>query len=448
VTSFGYSDESFEVSSSTDSVVVDPNYEGANTSRAAALSTWLQVSDDSLRRLAPELTELGFSQRLIQGQQEQGQGDPFRELGQLFLDEEPDGARVRLWSSLNDAARPRDVIAFLIAILRSPLERESAAAAAALWRQLEPMDLMALGSRLWHFDKRLFDLWAQGFYDSGWPGGAPWQWPLAQPDDEIADGQQDFVPWDPEPWEEIFRRLSGRFRGDPYADQYLVAILIRRRLDLALRSTDPVTRSLALAAFQPNRASGDLPPNGAPNPPEGASVVSTMIHGTGAFTGDWWRPQGDFHSFILRNHRPNLFSLGGTFSWSGSLRDRHREKAAAYFIGWACDRAPHGLQTVFGHSYGGEVAARAVLGGAKIQELVLLSTPTTPHVVAATRGSARVVDVRLRFDLVLGIAGRGQRLPASANATEVRLSRWWWDHGATHQEHVWRVEDIAAKANL
>jgi len=173
-----------------------------------------------------------------------------------------------------------------------------------------------------------------------------------------------------------------------------------------------------------------------------------MIHGTWAWKGDWWRPRSGFHEFILRNHRPNLFSRGAKFSWSGSLRDAHREQAAIDFVKWAADVAPHGLQTVFAHSYGGEVAARASHNRAKIHEVVLLSTPTSPSVCALVGRKVRVVDVRLRFDIVLGIAGRGQRMPAGPNVIEVLLNRWRWSHGATHEEHVWRTEDIAARSRL
>jgi hypothetical protein len=63
------------------------------------------------------------------------------------------------------------------------------------------------------------------------------------------------------------------------------------------------------------------PPLTPPVTPPGALVVSTMIHGTWAWKGDWWRPKGNgFHEYILRNHRPNLFSRGARFTWSGRLR--------------------------------------------------------------------------------------------------------------------------------
>lgn len=68
------------------------------------------------------------------------------------------------------------------------------------------------------------------------------------------------VGWGPRLCDEIVRRLSGRF-GDPYTDLYLVLMLVGSRLRWARRSTDPVTMSLAMAAFQPS-GSSDIPDAG------------------------------------------------------------------------------------------------------------------------------------------------------------------------------------------
>jgi pimeloyl-ACP methyl ester carboxylesterase len=173
-----------------------------------------------------------------------------------------------------------------------------------------------------------------------------------------------------------------------------------------------------------------------------------MIHGTWGWKGDWWRPQGEFHRFILQNHRPNLYSRGAKFSWSGAYSDNQRSLAANDFNEWSYDVAPHGIQTVFGHSYGGEVAARALAGGARIHELVLLSTPVTKHLDVAVRSGVPIVDIRLRFDPVLAIAGARQSITSQPNVTEVLLDQWRLDHGATHDEQVWLMEDVARRGRL
>lgn len=301
---------------------------------------------------------------------------------------------------------------------------------------------------MWHLWDRLFDIW-----DYGLPGDidSVWPWPWfgivgAEPADVV-----DPLPWDPNEWASIFQRVAGRF-GDPYTDPLLIALLVRWRLARAMRSTDTVTVSFAMAAFEPSGSDDvmrEYPPPPRRTSPPGALVVSTMIHGTWAWKGDWWRPRGDFHEFILQNHRPNLYSRGAKFSWSGALRAGQRQLAASDFRSWAEDVAPHGLQTVFGHSYGGEVAALAVLGGARVDELVLLSVPITDSVEGALSRVPRVIDVRLRLDPVLGLARTRQRIAnAGPNTTKVLLRRWRFAHGATHEESVWYAEDIAGRAQL
>ncbi|WP_353963152.1 alpha/beta hydrolase [Streptomyces sp. NBC_01142] len=124
-------------------------------------------------------------------------------------------------------------------------------------------------------------------------------------------------------------------------------------------------------------------------------------------------------------------------------RKSHRRKAAEDFRDWADDVAPSGLQTVFAHSYGGEVAARAIRNGTRLRELVLLSAPATRHVKAAAATSGlRVVDVRLRFDPVLVLARTRQKIQ-HPNVTPVVLRDWRLGHSATHKRHVWLKEDVA-----
>ncbi|WP_327089195.1 hypothetical protein OIE66_00825 [Nonomuraea sp. NBC_01738] len=189
------------------------------------------------------------------------------------------------------------------------------------------------------------------------------------------------------------------------------------------------------------------PPGKVIVPPEEA--VSTMIHGTWGWRGGWWRPRsGDFHTFILNSHRPNLYSGGATYSWSGRYNVGDRRLAVSDFCAWAGEPAVagQGIQTLFAHSYGGEVAVRAALAGAQVSELVLLSVPVNRHIrkVITDRPGIRVVDVRLRLDPVLALARNiRQRVPPGPNVASVLLKFWRLDHGATHKEHVWKKEAIA-----
>lgn len=449
-------DRPFEVSSSPQSAGQNSESEGTNVCRVAALSAMLGGRTDAIAGLGSELGNLGFSDGLRSGEVRWTDNDDpldsFDGLGGDASDRGDRDPRVYAWQMVNEMRRPREAVTFLAAVLGSELERESAAAAAALWRQLGSVDLGRWSRRRpdWPFMwERLFDL-----PDLDWPGG-PWGWPFPwQPSPLDGDPTEpgDELAWEPEQWQRLYSRVSSRF-GDPYSNAALLSFLASWRLRRALRSPDPVTRSFALAAFQPDPEPDDdgegLGPT-APSAaiPPGALVVSTMVHGTWGWKGDWWRPRGGFHEFILRTHRPNLYSRGAKFSWSGAYSDGQRAQAAIDFNDWAYDVAPNGLQTVFGHSYGGEVVCRAALSGSRIHELVLLSAPVSRHVQVAAAAGRRIVDVRLRFDPVLALARRRQRLNLASGVVEVLLDRWRLDHGATHREEVWRDEDVARRGGL
>ena len=446
--------DSFEVSSSAATAAEDPRFEGANVCRVAALSTMFGSDRQAVRDTTPELEELGFPRRLATGERLWADADPLRLFSGLQDDraESDDRGRVYRWQMITETAEAEAAATFLATVLGSRLERESAAAAAVLWRQLDGLDPRRWARRgpswfrLWD---RLYDLWEPDWLDPTW-----WEPPWSVPGRLDLDSdavEQPTVEWEPERWREIYQRAMSRL-GDPYGDVFMIGLLARWRLGRALRSPDPITRSLAMAAFQLPDPEEDGATPSAAGPvhatPPGALVVSTMIHGTWGWKGEWWRPRGDFHEFILRTLRPNLYSRGAKFSWSGAYRDAHREVAATDFLEWAYDVAPNGLQSVFAHSYGGEVAARAVLRGARLNELVLLSVPVTRHVEATAQSNLRVVDVRLRFDPVLAVARSRQRMEARPNITPVLLEQWRLDHGATHREDVWRLEDVALRGRL
>ncbi|MGV0750856.1 hypothetical protein [Mycolicibacter minnesotensis] len=93
-----------------------------------------------------------------------------------------------------------------------------------------------------------------------------------------------------------------------------------------------------------------------------------------------------------------------------------------FFAEWVTDRASGGIQSLFAHSHGGEIAARALALGTPIQELILLSAPVASHVKVATQSSARLINIRLPFDPVLVLELRSQRIPLNHNVTRVLTS--------------------------
>ena len=442
-------DETFDVSTSPDSVTESVLFEGANVCRVAMLST--RFSDDrrAIDALTPEWRDLGFDEQLFADQRPwrlRGLRNVLDTFTNLWTRQDGPQARARSWAELNESATPEVALRFLLAVLGSSLERESAAAAAALWRQLN--GIANLRSRpsppqwVWAF----LALAPSALFlpaDGDWLSADSYGDPLREDEPRLS--------WSPRDWEATFRQV-GSLASDGLIDPlFAVLLLVRGRLGLALRSVDPVTASLALAASEPSGTGGA--PNALRPPPARSSapgplIASTMIHGTWGWKGDWWRPRSPFHDFILRNHRPNLYSRGAKYSWSGALSERQRIQAAADFCDWASDVAPDGLQTVFAHSYGGEVASRAVLSGSRISELVLLSTPVTPWVELAIPLTPRVVDVRLRLDPILAIAQTRQRILHPGSNTTTVLLGWRYLHGSTHEEAVWRAEDIAERAQL
>lgn len=306
----------------------------------------------------------------------------------------------------------------MVALLGSASERESSAAAAALWAIRSQSD------------------------DGG-------RWVIAGELDVVPDSAQfvDWV-WDPEEWQVFYRsQLPAGRQIPPDFEQRWLRLLVTVRLRAALRSQDPVVRSLALA-LRLTSGDGRVPSSISGPTPPGALVISTMVHGTWGWRGDWWRPKGGFHKYIAINHRKNLYNRGARFGWSGAYDQLHRNIAAEDFVDWAAEVAPNGMQSVFAHSYGGEVAAMAATAGATTQELVLLSVPGTKHVSDAATSVTRMIDVRVPLDLVLLIARLPQRLAPASNLTEVVLPWNLLGHSTSHDENTWIAENVAARASL
>ncbi|QXG77507.1 hypothetical protein KUM42_08410 [Modestobacter sp. L9-4] len=405
---------SFRVSSARESLVVSSEFEGANAARAAAVATWAIGSRETVARLREPLIELGFSERMLE-RQASARDVSVEELERSRLGRDLDEARVQRWEQLATSAQLRDAVLYLIELLRSPLERESATAAAALWRILNE-DARFAAPRL--------------------IGGLTGVFHPVSPDDA-----SELVDWSDVQWADHCASWGTAL------DLWWVQMLVEERLHLGLRSSDKLTQQIAMAAFL-SRDPGSPPPTSSQSNREpGHAQMSTIVHGTWGWVGDWWQAGGDFFDYMKARHRPDLYDQGMEFGWDGFCRASHRAKASTRFARWATTAAPGGLRTVFAHSYGGEVVARAVNAAQPVEELVLLSVPVTPS-VAAVCTRTRVVDIRLSFDIVLGLTGYGQRLATHENVTEVILSGWNWQHGASHDDATWQHQGVAMQAGL
>lgn len=450
-------DEELETFATYDTVVsISPTteYEGTNAARFALMASLganserasTALGDDALTR---NLAAFGLNPELAYGNQAASPMErSFREASYMLSafdgDWDSTGLRYRAFEVLNANAQIDARLALLAGGLSSTLERESATAASAILSSVPRQDppISAAGWVGWPFrflDRRIDSLRIAG------PDAD-----FAAPPDE-SGGPSSPLVWDGSGWERYssyWLRSVMRDR-DPISLLAALRFLAQVRVDVAHRSNDPIVRELAFASYLDQPDSGDATLQHHEIQTGAAKRLSTMVHGTWGWKGSWWYPGGDFHSYVTEAVCSDLYSGGLAFSWSGAYSDRQRETGGDRFHRWVVDAGgATGLGTVFAHSYGGEVVARAVNAGAVMDEVVLLSAPVHSHHRQMLGRVRRVVDVRLDFDIVLAAAGATQRLPAAPNVVEHIVKERFWSHGATHHPTVWIAEGIAAATRL
>lgn len=176
------------------------------------------------------------------------------------------------------------------------------------------------------------------------------------------------------------------------------------------------------------------------------SRTSLLVHGTFARSGSWWQPGGDFHSFVLANVRPDLYSAQDRFEWSGGYSDSARSIGATELRDWVDSHGLGGLD-LFGHSHGANIAMLATQGGLTVGTLVLMSCPVhIPKYIADFTRVTRCVSVHVRLDLVV-LADRGGQRFNHPNIEEHVLPVWF-DHSATHEPAVWRRHGVKVLLGL
>lgn len=173
--------------------------------------------------------------------------------------------------------------------------------------------------------------------------------------------------------------------------------------------------------------------------------LSLLIHGTHAFTGRWWFPGGDFHSFVQNNVRSNVYDQADTFWWSGRYKAKDRKFGAERLVGWHAAKGSPEMDTVLAHSYGGAVALQATALGLKIKNLVLLSAPVDNYEVE-WRNIGRAVSLRIHCDLVL-LAARTKQC-FTANVDENWIDSWFVSHSMSHDPGLWIDDEWAAVLGL
>lgn len=475
--------ETFEVTEFPEAIAARRENEGTNTSRFALLGLMGGQNNGALYGLDRELLQLGFSPELLQG--ELSFGDQARRsddrvaslryLGEMSSlwnrsSENLDDYRNRAWRDVNNI-HLESRIGLLTAGLCSRLERESIVAAISLIGNLK----VAHAGNPWRSDD-IAQFWKDS-YDASvnrqiWPY---FLWPYAG----FAEGReiddQETEPfttreWNASAWatmtHSLVQRALERFGGRK-ALLHVLTDIAWMRVGFAQRSQDAIVEQFPQALFMRLNRAGPRLLNTSGGPSQyawwgTAHAPTTLVHGTFARYSlrnrSWWKSDSDFGDYVVNNYRSCLYKGLSPFSWSGQYSDGERLRAARVFKSWA-DGLYRGepLCTVFAHSCGTEVVARAINGGARVKDLVLLSSPVNQHILDAIPRVRNLYDVRTSLDLVLVAASVAQRFAwiverqsfgrhhiSGQHISDLK----YWGHGVTHQRKFWENEKVAAALHL
>src|SRR5262245_22261782 len=99
------------------------------------------------------------------------------------------------------------------------------------------------------------------------------------------------------------------------------------------RSGDELVRDVAatgLAKISPRHPALSAlrrPPEAEPGPAPEEYRTSMLIHGTWAANASWWKPGGDFHTYLRNGYRPDLYAANDRFGWTGGYSPGARAQA-------------------------------------------------------------------------------------------------------------------------
>ena len=214
---------------------------------------------------------------------------------------------------------------------------------------------------------------------------------------------------------------------------------IRKTLEQAARSKDRLVSRLALAAIShigPMESIADKKVIKQPKSRRRRRKSNTAVvtHGTFAANGTWYRPGGDFYD-ALKKKRPDLDLHDRSFRWTGAYSDKARRADAEFLQHWVSDQ---GLSTpdFFAHSHGGTVAHLATKRGVQFDRLVLMGWPVHTKWYPDFTKVKRIIDIRVRLDLVVLLDGGAQRFRSKDFKIEEHRNGWF-DHSSTHESAYW-----------
>ena len=213
---------------------------------------------------------------------------------------------------------------------------------------------------------------------------------------------------------------------------------IRLILEEGAVDEDPLVSRLALEALRQidpkdPKVQGAVKPQPPSRKRSRKSKTAALTHGTWASEQLWYQPRGDFYQ-ALKRKKPALHVHDKSFKWTGSYTDAGRRAAALALKQWIGDQ---GLDTpdFFAHSHGGTVANLATKQGVEFKNLVLLAWPVHTQWLPDFSKVDRIIDIRVKLDLVITLDRGGQRFPGHPKVEEHRNG--WFDHPAPHEPPYW-----------
>ena len=219
---------------------------------------------------------------------------------------------------------------------------------------------------------------------------------------------------------------------------------IRETLEKATRSRDRLTSRLALAAVSRIAPMEQIAKQKVVRQPRSRkrrrkSDTAVVTHGTFAANANWYRPRGDFYE-ALKSRRPDLHVHDRSFRWTGAYSKKARLADAQLLKQWVADQ---GLSSpdFFAHSHGGTVAHLATrkhkdMAGASFDRLVLMGWPVHRSWYPDFSKVKRIIDVRVKLDLVIMLDFGRQRFRTKDFKIEEHRNGWF-DHSSTHESAYW-----------
>ncbi len=172
------------------------------------------------------------------------------------------------------------------------------------------------------------------------------------------------------------------------------------------------------------------------------SQTSLLVHGTFARNFSWWHPGSNFHSYLLKNVRKDLYGAQDVFSWSGLYNHTARDRGARDLGTWVKTRGMNGLDHLFAHSHGGSVAMLATQHGIDIEKLILLSCPVHNYMPDFKRVK-KIISIRVHLDLV--VLADGGRQKYRHPQIQEHVLPVWFNHSATRDPYIWQKYKIPNK---